>query len=181
MKRSRAAFRSKSLFFSLIALTVLVPSIPVSYADRVIDVQTVADVNRQSLIVAISDLQDYPQIFPDNVKYVRMIDNKTNLVDMNAGVNGIYFDTQATYQQTPDGKYVIQVVSGDLKGTTMTTELNKTWGFDGKAGMGTKADISLDLKASGFLAWMLNFVPDNSLAGALQGGFGRFVDYAQKD
>ncbi|MDE1765196.1 MAG: SRPBCC family protein [Thaumarchaeota archaeon] len=178
--RSRAAFRSRNLFFSLIALIVLVPGMPLSYADRVIDVQTVANVNEQSLIAAISDLQNYPQIFPGNIKYVKVIDNKTNLVDMNAGVNGVYFDTQATYRQTPDGKYVVQVVSGDLKGTTMTTELNKTWGFDGKPSMGTKADISLDLKTSGFLAWMLNFVPDNSLAGALQGGFGKFVDYAQK-
>jgi len=180
-RRSQSIFRSKKFISNFIVLIVLVPSIPASYADRVIDVQTTANVNEQSLIAAISNLQNYPQIFPDNVKYVKILDNKTNLVDMNAGVNGIYFDTQAVYHQTPDGKYIVQVVSGDLKGTTMTTEFNKTWGFDGKPGMGTKADIALDLQTSGFLSWMLNFVPDNSLSDALQNGFSRFVDYAQND
>ncbi|MDE1829847.1 MAG: SRPBCC family protein [Thaumarchaeota archaeon] len=174
------AFRSKKFILTSLLLMVLVPSIPMSYADRVIDVQTVANVNENLLISAITDLQNYPQIFPDNVKYVKVLDNKTNLVDMNAGLNVMYFDTQAIYQQTPDGRYLVQVVSGDLKGTTMTTELNKTWGFDGKPGMGTKVDISLDLKTSGFLSWMLNFVPDNSLSYALQNGFSQFVNYAQK-
>ncbi len=98
---------------------------------------------------------------------------------MNAGINGIYFDTQAKYQQTPDGKYLVEVVSGDLKGTTMITVLNKTWGFDGKPDMGTKVNISLDLKTSGFLSWMLNFVPDSSISDALEGGFYKFVEYAQ--
>ena len=180
-RRSHSVFRSKKFISSLIFLIVLVPSIPASYADRVIDVQTVANVNEQSLIAAITNLQGYPQIFPDNVKYVKILDNKTNLVDMNAGVNGVYFDTQAIYHQTPDGKYIVQVVSGDLKGTTMTTELNKTWGFNGQPEMGTKADIVLDLQTSGFLSWMLNFVPDNSLSDALQNGFSRFVDYAQNN
>ena len=175
---ARSNRRSKVIFV-LIVFVILVPSIPMSYADRMIDVRTVANVNEKSLISAISDLQNYPQIFPDNVKYVKILDNKTNLVDMNAGINGVYFDTQAIYQQTPDGKYLIQVVSGDLKGTTMTTELNKTWSFDGHPDMGTKVNISLDLKTSGFLSWMLDFVPDNSLSGALQGGFDKFVDYAQ--
>ncbi|MGI0047251.1 MAG: SRPBCC family protein [Nitrosotalea sp.] len=180
MQRPKPTVRSRNALLSLIAIIVLVPSIPMSYADRMIDVQTVANVNEQSLITAITSLQNYPQIFPDNIKSVKILDNQTNLVDMNAGVNGVFFDTQAVYQQTPDGKYVIQVVSGDLNGTTMTTELNKTWGFDGQPGMGTVANISLDLKTSGFLAWMLSLVPDSSLNYALQNGFSRFVDYAQQ-
>lgn len=180
MQRPRPTFRSRNVIFSLIAIIVLVPSMPMSYADRMIDLQTVANVNEQSLITAITNLQNYPQIFPDNVKSVKVLDNQTNLVDMNAGINGIFFDTQAIYQQTPDGKYVVQVVSGDLNGTTMTTELNKTWGFDGQPGMGTIANISLDLKTSGFLSWMLSLVPDSSLNYALQNGFSRFVDYAQQ-
>lgn len=181
MPKHNPTFRSRNIIFCLIAFVILIPSIPLSYADRVIDVQTVANVKEQSLLSTISNLQNYPQIFPDNIKSVKLLDNKTNLVEMNAGVNGIFFDTQAVYQQTPDGKYIVQVISGDLKGTTMTTELNKTWGFDGSPGMGTKANISLDLKTTGFLSWMLGFVPDDSLNYALQNGFNKFVDYAQQD
>ncbi len=177
----RSTCRSKKFIFGLIAFIVLVPSIPLSYADRVIDVQTVANVREQSLLAVISDIQNYPQIFPDNVRYVKLLNNQTNLVDMNAGINGVFFDTQAVYQQSPNGTYTVQVISGDLKGTTLTTELNKTWGFDGAPRMGTMANISLDLKASGFLSWMLSFVPDSSLSYALQNGIGKFVDYAQQN
>ncbi len=179
--RSQPVFRTKNIILGLISLIVLAPNIPASYADRVIDFQTVANVKEQSLITAISNIQDYPQIFPDNIKYVKILDNKTDLVDMNAGINGIYFDTRAIYHQTPDGKYIVQVVSGDLKGTTMTTEMNKTWGFSGQPEGGTKVSMVLDLQTSGFLSWMLNFVPDSSLDDALQSGFAKFVNYAQND
>lgn len=180
MPRLRPNYRSRNFIFSVIAIVILVPSMPLSYADREINVQTVANVNEQSLLAAISDLQNYPQIFPDNVKSVNLLNNQTNLVNMNAGVNGVFFDTQAVYQQSPNGTYTVQVVSGDLKGTTLTTELNKTWGFNGTPGMGTIANISLDLKTSGFLSWMLSFVPDSSLNYALQNGFSKFVDYAEQ-
>lgn len=181
MEKRRPILGSKKILLIVITFTILIPSIPLSYADREITLQTVADVKEESLVATISDISNYPQIFPDNIKSVRILDNKTNLVDMNAGINGIYFDTQAVYQQTQDGKYIVKVVSGDLKGTTMTTEMNKTWGFNGKPGMGTKVDIVLDLQTTGFLSWMVNFVPDNSLNDALQNGFSKFVEHAQKD
>lgn len=179
--RLRLSPRSKKFIIVLSVLVILLPTTPVSYADRMISIHTVANVNEGSLISTITDLHNYSRIFPENVRYVKVLDNKTNLVDMNAGLNGIYFDTQASYSQTKDGRYLIQVLSGDLKGTTMTTELNKTWGFDGSPGMGTRVDIILDLKTSGFLSWMLNFVPDSSLEDALQSGLSRIIQHAQNN
>ncbi len=73
----------------------------------------------------------------------------------------------------------MDVVSGDLKGTVMTTSLEKTWGFHGQKDGGTIANISLDVKTSGLLAWMINFVPDSSVSDALQYGFDKFVKQAQ--
>jgi hypothetical protein len=40
---------------------------------------------------------------------------------------------------------------------------------------GTRADISLDVKTSGLLSWMIDFVPDGSLADALGYGYDKFV------
>jgi hypothetical protein len=51
---------------------------------------------------------------------------------MNAGINGIFFDTQAICKTDADGNYIVQVVSGDLKGTTMTTKLEKHGDFMAK-------------------------------------------------
>jgi hypothetical protein len=171
----------KSPFSFLIVILVITvfSFVPSSYADRVITLQKVSDVPEQSLLNTISDVSIYSQIFPDNVKFVKILDNNTRLVEMNVGANGMFFDTQAICTTDADGNYVVQIVSGDLKGTTMTTKLEKTWGFHGQKDGGTIANIALDVKSSGFLSWMINFVPDGSLTDALGYGFDKFVKHIQ--
>ena len=178
MRKLELRWSFSFLIPALIAITIL-SFVPPSYADRVITVEKSADVNEDSLIHTISDISEYSKIFPENVKYVKLLDNKTKLVEMNAGINGIFFDTQAICKTGLDGSYVIEVVSGDLKGTIMTTKLQKTWGFHGEKDKGTLANISLDVKSTGFLSVILNFVPDNSLTYVVQNGFDRFVQYTQ--
>lgn len=153
--------------------------VPSSYADRMITLQKVSDVREESLLNTISDVSNYPQIFPDNVKFVKILDNNTKLVEMNAGINGMFFDTQAICKTDTNGNYIVEVVSGDLKGTTMTTKLEKTWGFHGQKDGGTVADISLDVKTSGLLSWMIDFIPDGSLTDALGYSFDKFVQHIQ--
>lgn len=171
----------KSVFIIFIALTVITvfSFIPSSYADRMVILQKISDVSEESLLNTISNVSEYPKIFPDNVKYVKILDNNTKLVEMNAGINGMFFDTQAICKTDADGNYVVKVVSGDLKGTTMTTKLEKTWGFHGQKDGGTIAYIVLDVKTSGFLSWMINFVPDSSVSDALGYGFDKFVQHVQ--
>ncbi len=163
--------------FVILSIVTVVSFFPSSYADRVITLEKTSDVPEQELLNTISDVSNYPQVFPENVKYVKMLDNSTDLVDMNAGINGIFFDTQAVCKTDSDGNYIVEVVSGDLKGTTMTTKLEKTWGFHGEKNGGTRADITLDLKTSGLVSWMINFVPDNSLTDALGYGYDKFVQH----
>lgn len=168
-----------SFLFVFLAVIIVISFVPSSYADRVITIQKVSDVTEQSLLNTISNVSKYPQIFPDNVKYVKILDNNTKLVEMDAGINGMFFDTQAICETDSDGNYVVEVVSGDLKGTTMTTKLEKTWGFHGQKDGGTVTNIALDVKTSGFLSWMINFVPDGSLSDALGYGFDKFVQHIQ--
>ncbi len=170
---------SLQFVFFTIVITCAVFSFPSSYADRMITLQKVSDVKEESLLNTISDISQYSKIFPDNVKYVKILDNNTRLVDINAGINGIFFDTQAICKTDSDGNYIIDVVSGDLRGTIMTTNLEKTWGFHGQKDGGTITNISLDVKTSGLLAWMINLVPDSSVSDALQFGFDKFVQQAQ--
>ena len=167
------------LFVSLVFITVF-SAIPSSYADRVITLQKVSDVTKDSLLSTISDVSKYPQIFPDNVKSIRILDNSTKLVEIKAGINGIFFDTQAICKTNTDGNYVIEVISGDLKGTTMTTKLEKTLGFHGQKDGGTRANIVLDLRTSGFISWVIGFVPDSSLTDALGYGYDKFVQHIKE-
>lgn len=178
MEKLDLKFPFSFLFAFLVVITVF-SFVPSSYADRVITLQKVSDVSEESLLNTISDVSKYPQIFPDNVKYVKILDNNTKLVEMNAGINGMFFDTQATYKTDADGNYIVEVVSGDLRGTTMTTKLEKTWGFHGQKDGGTRANIALDVKTSGFLSWMIDFVPDGSLSDALGYEFDKFVQHIQ--
>ena len=171
--------RSLQFVLFVIIIVVTVFSFPPSYADRMITLQKVSDVKEKSLLSTISDVSQYSKIFPDNVRYVKILDNNTKLVDINAGINGIFFDTQAICKTDSNGNYIVEVVSGDLKGTIMTTNLEKTWGFHGQKDGGTIANISLDVKTSGLLAWMINFIPDSSVSDALEYGFDRFVQQAQ--
>jgi len=144
-----------------------------------ITLQKVSDVSEESLLNTISDVSNYPQIFPDNVKFVKILDNNTKLVEMSAGINGMFFDTQAICKKDVNGSYLVQVVSGDLKGTTMTAKLERTWGFHGQKDGGTVANISLDVKTSGVLSWMIGFVPDYSISDSLGYGFDKIIHHIQ--
>src|SRR5437867_8626568 len=179
MYRKLDIIHIRNFLVILLVLTTVVSGLALSYADREITMQKVVNVKEESLLKVISDLSQYPQIFPENVRSVKLLDNETKLVEMDAGVSGIFFDTQAIYTTSSDGKYIIKVISGDLKGTTMTTTVQKTWGFDGQKNKGTKAHISLDLKTSGLLSWILGFVPDSTLTYALETGFDKFTERAK--
>jgi ribosome-associated toxin RatA of RatAB toxin-antitoxin module len=169
-----------SFLLVCLAIIAIFSFVPSSYADRIIELQKVSDVREESLLNTISDVTKYPQIFPDNVKSVRILDNNTKLVEMNAGINGIFFDTRAICKTDTDGNYIVEVISGDLKGTKMTTKLEKTWGFHGQKDGGTIVNIGLNVKTSGFISWMINFIPDSSLSDALGYEFDKFVQHVQR-
>ncbi|MDE1862334.1 MAG: hypothetical protein KGI33_05410 [Thaumarchaeota archaeon] len=162
----------------ILASCILISTISPSYADELVTVNTVANVSEHSLLSAVSNLQEYPKIFPQNIRSVSILNKTSGLVEINAGLDGLFFDTEAVCNKTSAGTYSVTVVSGDLKGTSLVTRLSKTWGFDGSAGMGTKVGISLDLKMSGLLSWMTGFIPKSSLTSVLQYGFARFVGHA---
>lgn len=180
MGRLRIRPGPKKILLALMCI-LSVSNIPLSFADREIKVHTVADVRKDLLVGAITNLSQYPKIFPENVQSVKILDNKTHLVYMKAGVNGFFFDTKAVYEEKPDGTFEVGIISGDLKGTTMTTNLTKTWSFDGEPDKGTIVNMDVDLKTSGFLSLVIGFVPENSLVYALDEGFGRITEYAKSE
>lgn len=172
--------RSTTSLFSIAVLIIGIFSfMPPSYADRVITLQKVSNVNESSLLNALSNVTEYPQIFPDNIKYVKILDKNTKLVEMDAGINGIFFDTKAICTIDSNGNYLVEVVSGDLNGTVMTTNLQQTWGFQGQKDGGTIANIDLDIKTTGILSWMLNFIPDSTVSDTLGYGFDKFIGHIQ--
>ena len=63
-----------------------------AYADKELNLKKTVDVKSQVLLGTLSDLQSYPQIFPEYIKSVELIDK--NSAKFNVGSNGIFFDVQ---------------------------------------------------------------------------------------
>jgi hypothetical protein len=166
------------VYFTLIlfVFSFLVIFHPV-YADRELSLKKTVDVQSQTLLETLSDLQSYPQIFPENIKSVELTGANTS--KFNVGSNGIFFDVQTKYTQNPDGSYVIEVTSGDLKGTRVITTLQKTWGFDGMPDGGTIVNMNMVLRISGMLSLLAPSIPDQTILSNLGMSLDKFASYAK--
>lgn len=149
------------------------------YADKELNLKKTVDVQSQVLLETLSDLQNYPKIFPEYIKSVEL--TGTNSAKFNVGTSGIFFDVQTQYLQRADGSYVVEVISGDLKGSRIITSLQKTWGFDGTPEGGTRVNMKITLQISGMLSLLATTIPDQTILSNLDTGLGKFVAYAKSE
>lgn len=148
-----------------------------AYAEKEIILKKTVDVKNQALLETLSNIQNYPQIFPEYIKSVEL--TGANTAKFNVGANGIFFDVQTKYTQNSDGSYVVQVTSGDLKGSKISTTLQKTWGFDGTPDGGTRVNMDMMLQTSGMLSLLIPSIPDQAILSNLGAGLDKFAAYAK--
>jgi hypothetical protein len=148
-----------------------------AFAEKELSLTKTVDVKDQLLLDTLSDLQSYPQIFPEYIKSVELIDDKT--AKFNVGSNGIFFDVETQYSHQSDGSYVVEVISGDLKGSRMITTLQKTFGYDGSADDGTIVNMKILLNTSGMLSLIAPSIPDQMILSNLDTGLDKFVAHAK--
>jgi len=84
------------------------------------------------------------------------------------------------YSNPHDDTHLIQVSSGDLRGTKINTSLEKTWGFDGTANKGTIVNMQLELHQSG-LSSILGFIPDKVVLYSVDRFLVDTVNYVNSD
>ncbi len=150
-----------------------------AYAEKDLSLKKTVDVKSQVLLETLSNLQSYPQIFPEYIKSVELMGDKS--AKFNVGSNGIFFDVQTQYTQYPGGNYVVEVTSGDLKGSRIITTLQKTWGFDGTPDGGTVVNMEVLLQTSGMLSLLAPFIPDQTILSNLDTGLDKFATYAKSN
>ncbi|HET6458450.1 MAG TPA: hypothetical protein VFG24_06195 [Nitrosopumilaceae archaeon] len=148
-----------------------------AYAEKELVLKKTVNVKNQALLETLSNIQNYPQIFPQYIKSVEL--TGTNTAKFNVGSNGIFFDVQTRYTQDPDGRYVVEVTSGDLKGSKIITTLQKTWGFDGTPDGGTIVNMKMMLQTSGMLSLIAPSIPDKAILSNLDSGLDKFASYAK--
>ena len=146
-----------------------------AFADRFITYEDKVNIKKETLAKTLTDFQAYPKIFPHYIKSVQLIDSQKHLAEMKVTFPFLS-DWQVKYNTLSDGKYVLEVISGDLKGTKITTALKKIPGFDGTPNGGTNVRMDLVLQ----LPWYYSmFVSDDSIRSGLDFGLYKFENYAK--
>ncbi len=170
--------KSFGIYFTLILCVISLMISQLAYAEKELVLKKTTDVKSQALLETLSNIQNYPLVFPENIRSVDI--TGANTAKFNVGSNGIFFDVQAKYTQNSDGSYVIEVTSGDLKGSKIVTILQKTWSFDGIPDGGTIVNMDITLQTSGMLSLLAPSIPDQAILSNLDSGLDKFAAYAKK-
>ena len=172
--------KSSSLYFiiSSIALSILLSASP-AFAEHHTTFSKVLDVQKASLQNTMSDVRNYERVFPDYVKSVDIIQasEKKALADVSMGFGFIPINVQVQHNTINDDISMLEVVTGDLKGTQIITTLKKTWGYNGIEGMATTVDVDMSLQVSGFLG-MLGVVNESLILYALDSSLYSLQEYS---
>lgn len=131
-------------------------SISPVFADQHTTFQKILDVPKSNLQDTLIDVRNYERVFPDFVRSVDVLEKTENgaLAELSMGFGVIPLQVRVEHNIVNEDTHELNVLSGDLKGTQITTTLKKTWGFDGLPEKATVVDIDMSLEVSGFLGLM---------------------------
>ena len=156
---------TQRMLFSIIVLLIIFTTIQQTvFAERSIQFEKVLDIQKENLQEILLDLNNLPKIFPNNIKSIESVENQNGraLAKTVLTLNGFDFSSNVLYTKKTAEKHIMEIISGDLKGTKLDVTLKETWGFDGTPNAGTIVNIRMNLQFSG-LASLLGFISDESL------------------
>ena len=151
-----------SMQFGLVLIFAIVISIiflQPAFAETNLQFTKILDIDKESLQTVMADLNNFPKIFPD---FIKSVESSKNGAKMVIEINGFHVYPQIEYYDQTENSHVLKVVSGDLKGTKLTTKLVETWGFNGEKNQGTIVNVDMNLQFSGFSSF-LGVVSDDVL------------------
>ena len=156
---------------------LVISSLP-AFAERTIGVVKKVDVTKELYCDTFTNLDNYNKIFPEFVNSVKL-ENDKNLASFSIKVSGTTYDAKVKSLIQPDCKYVLDVVSGELRGSRIVTTLEKTWGFDGTPAGGTIVRSELKLETPWYMSPLLLFIEDGQIKTALGDGFYKIAQYVK--
>lgn len=179
--------RRKSNFPKILAvvLSIIIMTISPAFADQHTSFQKILDVEKSSLQETLIDVRNYEKVFPDFIRSVDVLERNEggSLAEFSMGFGMIPLQVKVEHNILNENTHELNIVSGDLKGTQITTTLKKTWGFDGLPEQATVVNIDMSLKVSGFLALMgiidenlVHYTLDSSLLSLQEYSNGNFVE-----
>jgi ribosome-associated toxin RatA of RatAB toxin-antitoxin module len=163
----------KLLIILAIASIALIPS--QVYAERIISIEKTLPTERDKLIQVISDLEIYPQVLPKKIKSSNILNEDLNIAKMTFKFEFLSVDADVKYHSPSPDKVILEVVSGDLKGTTLSGVLTD---IEGSQSSATDVKAVLDLKISWYLSLATTFISDSNIESMLHTSLEQFSDYA---
>jgi len=152
----------------------LIP-VPV-FAERVISIEKTIPTESEKLVRVFSDLEAYPQILPKNIESSTILNEEENIARMTFRLEGIWIDADIKYLSPSSDISIIEVVSGDLKGTKLTgifTDIQ-----DSEINEATLVKANLELKTSWYISLVTMFITDENIESMLNTVLGEFSNYA---
>ena len=132
-----------------------------AFAERNISFEKVLDINKDSFQAVMLDLKNMPLIFPDFIESVEPTNNE-EIANIVLNLNGFHIYSKIKYSDERVDWHTLEVITGDMRGTKLSTKLDETWGFSGAPNQGTIVNIEMDLQYSGWSSF-LGFVSDDTL------------------
>jgi hypothetical protein len=151
------------------------------FATRTIQVMKEVDVGKNLLAKQLTDLKSYKEVFPAFIKEIK-IDQNTNRAKFIIDAQGRKeADVVSSVKQ--DGTFVVEIMSGDLKGSKIITKLKERTGFDGTPNGATIIKSTLILETSWLVSLALSVIDDKTISNAVGDGFydlGQYVKQYQE-
>ena len=142
--------------------------------EKEIEFTRILNVDRMKLYKSMANISNYPEIFPNNVLSVNIINQSENVIFATETISeaGIKSNLMVKHMLIPPDKHIITIVEGDAKNTTITTI------FD-EVGSTTKLTIKMEIELKGILI-PFGFLPANQFEHAMNTVISGFVDYTNR-
>lgn len=171
--------------FVLILIMIIIATTLVNYNIKNFTVQEithkkisfvrVVDLGKKDIFNTMADLENYPQILPDNFVSIKILNKTGNVIYAESVVTERGITTKLLEKHTiiPYDKHVMEILSGDAKGTIITETYEET-------GLSTNLSTDIDMHLEGVLI-IFKFLPSAEIEHAANTVITKFVDYKKHE
>ena len=168
--RSLILFGIYVVVFVILVTSVTIPNQNLKLITRTTFEKTV-NVDQKQLFNLMADVEKYPEILPENIVSVQVINHTDNVMFVKEIVqeDGIKTELMVKHIIIPYKQHIAEVLNGDANGTRITVNFNET-------GSQTKIDSSLELHLKGILL-PFAYLPSDNIQHAMNTVLDHFVNY----